>query len=194
MNQYLEMAESMAYSCCCCCLVTKSCSSLCDPLPVTHQAPLSMGFPRQESWSGLPFPSPEDLPDPGIKPVSPTLQVVTCIASEFFPSWAFGEAPLKESDQIKSDQSLSRVWLFATPWIASYQASLSLTISLSLPKFTSIASVMPSNHFILCHLILLLPSIFPSIKLFSSELVLCIRWLIQLQHQSFQWIFRVDFL
>ena len=117
MNQYLEIAESMAYSCCCSCLVTKSCSSLCDPLPVAHQAPLSMGFPRQESWSGVPFPSPEDLPDPGIKPVSPTLQVVTCIASEFFPSWAFGEAPLKESDQIKSDQSLSRVRLFATPWI-----------------------------------------------------------------------------
>ena len=58
----------MAYSCCCSCLVTKSCSSLCDPLPVAHQAPLSMGFPRQESWSGVPFPSPEDLPDPGIKP------------------------------------------------------------------------------------------------------------------------------
>ena len=176
MNQYLEMAESMAYSCCCCCLVTKSCSSLCDPLPVTHQAPLSMGFPRQESWSGLPFPSPEDLPDPGIKPVSPTLQVVTCIASEFFPSWAFGEAPLKESDQIKSDQSLSRVWLFVTPWIAACQASLSITNSRSSLRLMSIESVMPSSHLILCHPLLLLPPIPPSIRVFSNESTLRMRW------------------
>ena len=85
MNQYLEMAESMAYSCCCC-LVTKTCPTLCDPLPVAHQAPLSMGFSRQESWSGLPFLSPEALLDRGIKPTSLALQLVSCIANEFFPS------------------------------------------------------------------------------------------------------------
>ena len=70
----------------------------------------------------------------------------------------------------------SHVCLFATPWTAAYQASLSFTISLSLLKLISIESVMPSNHLILCHLLLLLPSIFPSIKVFSGESVLCIRW------------------
>ena len=55
-------------------LVTKSCPTLTTPLTVACQAPLSMGFPRQEYWSGLPFPSPADLPDPGIKPRSPALQ------------------------------------------------------------------------------------------------------------------------
>ena len=54
--------------------VTQSCPTLCDPWAVAHQAPPSMGFSRQEYWSGLPFPSPGDLPDPGIEPRSPTLQ------------------------------------------------------------------------------------------------------------------------
>ena len=72
-------------------------------------------------------------------------------------------------------QSLSRVQLFATPWTAACQASLSFTIFQSLLKFTSIELVMPSNHLILCHSLLLLPSNFPSIRVFSSELALCIR-------------------
>ena len=55
-------------------LVTQSCPALCDPMDCSHQAPLSMGFSRQEYWSGLPFPSPGDLHDPGIKPGSPALQ------------------------------------------------------------------------------------------------------------------------
>ena len=71
-------------------------------------------------------------------------------------------------------QSPSHVRLFVTPWTAACQASLSLTISRSLPKFTSIESVMPSNHLILCRP-LLPPSIFPSIRIFSSELPLGIR-------------------
>ena len=71
-------------------------------------------------------------------------------------------------------QSLSHVWLFSTPWTAAHQASLSFNIFWSLLKLMSIESVMPSNHFILCRL-LLLPSIFPSIRVFSSELALCIR-------------------
>ena len=70
----------------------------------------------------------------------------------------------------------SRVRLFATPWTAACQASLSLTISRSLSKFMSIASVMPSNHLILCRPLLLLPSIFPSIRVFSSEMALLMRW------------------
>ena len=75
-----------------------------------------------------------------------------------------------------SVQSLSHVRLFATPWTASHQASLSITISKSLLKLMSIESVMQSNHLILCCPLLLLPSIFPRIGLFSNESVLCIRW------------------
>ena len=78
--------------------------------------------------------------------------------------------------QFGSVQSLSRVQLFATPWTAAHQASLSITNSWSWLKLTSIESVMPSNHLILCHPLLLLPSIFPSIRVFSNESALRIRW------------------
>ena len=70
----------------------------------------------------------------------------------------------------------SRVRLFATPWTAAHQASLCITNSRSLPKLMSIESVMPSNHLILCRPLLLMPSIFPSIRAFSNESVLCNRW------------------
>ena len=76
---------------------------------------------------------------------------------------------------VSSVQLLSCVWLFVTPWTAACQASLSITNSQSLLKLMCIASLMPSNHLILSHP-LLLPSIFPSIRVFSNELVLCIRW------------------
>ena len=75
-----------------------------------------------------------------------------------------------------SVQSLSRVQLFAISWTAAHQASLSITKSWSLPTLMSIKSVMPSNHLILCHPLLLSPSIFPSIRVFSDESALCIRW------------------
>ena len=75
-----------------------------------------------------------------------------------------------------SVQSLNRVWLFATPWTAACQASLSTANSQSLPKLMSIESMMPSNHLILCRSLLLLPSIFPSIRVFSNESALRIRW------------------
>ena len=75
-----------------------------------------------------------------------------------------------------SVQSLSGVQLFATPWTAPHQASLSITTSWSLLKLTSIVSVMPPNHLSLCRPLLLPPSISPSIRVFSNELVLCIRW------------------
>ena len=80
------------------------------------------------------------------------------------------------SDGVVVVQSLSPVQLFATPWIVSCQASLSFTISQSLLKLMSVESVMTSNHLILCHPLLLPPLIFPSIRVFSSESVLCIRW------------------
>ena len=73
-------------------------------------------------------------------------------------------------------QLLSHVWHFATPWTVAYQASLLFTNSLRLLKLMSIKSVMPSNHLILCCLLFLLPSVFPSIRVFSSELAVCIRW------------------
>ena len=77
---------------------------------------------------------------------------------------------------VSSVQSLSRVQLFKTPWTAACQASLSITNSWSLLKLMSIELVIPSNHLILCHPLLLLPSVFPSIRVFSDESVLHIRW------------------
>ena len=82
-----------------------------------------------------------------------------------------------EEGDFSSVQSLSHDWLFVTPWIAACQASLSITISLSSLKLTSIESVIPSNHLILCHPIFLLPPNPPSIRVFSSESTLCMRWL-----------------
>ena len=83
---------------------------------------------------------------------------------------------LKGKNFSQSVQSLSHVWLFVTPWTAACQASLSITNSQTLLKLMSSESVMPSNHLILCHPLLLLPSVFPSIRVFSNELVLQIRW------------------
>ena len=80
------------------------------------------------------------------------------------------------SHSLSSVQSHSRVWLFATPWTIARQASLSITSSWSPPKPMSIELVMSSNHLILCCPLLLLPSIFPSIRVFSSESALRIRW------------------
>ena len=78
--------------------------------------------------------------------------------------------------KISSVQSISCVWLFATPWTAARQASLSVIISWSSPKLMSIKSVMPSSHLFLCYLLLLLPLIPPSIRVFSNESTLRMRW------------------
>ena len=121
-----------------------------------------MGFPREEYWSGLPFPSSGDLSDPRIKPM--------------FPALADGFSTAKLSVQFSSVQSLNHVQLFVTPWTAAFQASLSITNSQSLLKLMSIESVMPSNHLILCCPFLPPPSIFPSIRVFSNESALHIRW------------------
>ena len=82
---------------------------------------------------------------------------------------------LLSSSRFSAAQSLNCVQLFVTPWTVALQASLSITNSWSSLKLMSIESVMPSNHLILCHLLLLLPSIFPSIRVFSNESALCIR-------------------
>ena len=90
--------------------------------------------------------------------------------------WNLHESKLKISIKVRSVQSLSHVRLFATPWTVAHQASLSITNSQSLLKLMSIQLVMPSNHLILCHSLLFLSSIFPSIRVFSNESVLLIRW------------------
>ena len=81
-----------------------------------------------------------------------------------------------ELGQFRSVQSFSCVQVFVTPWTSASQASLSITNSWNLPKLMSIELVVPSNHFILCRTLLLLPSIFPSIRVFSNESVLHTRW------------------
>ena len=81
-----------------------------------------------------------------------------------------------QSVQFSSIQSLSHVWLFVTPWTIAHQACLSITNSRSLLKLMSIESVMPSNHLIVCHPLLLLPPMPPSIRVFSNESALHIRW------------------
>ena len=132
------------------------------PWTIACQAPLSMGFSRQKYQSGLPFPYPEDLPDPGIELESPALQA--------------DSSPTKLQIQFSSVQSLSCVQLFEIPWTAAPQSSLSTANSHSLLKLMSIESVMPANHLILFRPLLLLPSIFPRPRVFSSESVFCIRW------------------
>ena len=94
--------------------------------------------------------------------------------------WQVNYLPLSQQGSpkynVRSDQSLSRVRLFATPWIAARQASLSITNSRSSLRLTSIESVMPFNHLILCRPLLLLPPIPPSIRVFSNESTLRMRW------------------
>ena len=92
------------------------------------------------------------------------------------PLLLFSQLATAPFTPFSSFQSLSCVQLFATPWTAACQASVPITNSWSLLKLMSIESVMPSNHPILCFPLLLLPSIFPSIRVFSNESVLCIRW------------------
>ena len=129
-------------------------------LSVASQTPLSMEFSRQEYWSGLPFPSPEDLWDPDIKPRTPACRQIL-----YLHHVSHQGSPI---EKVVVVQSLSRVQVFATPWPAARQASLSFTIPRSLLKLMSIESVMPSDHLILCHPHLLLPSIFPRIRVFLS--------------------------
>ena len=91
---------------------------------------------------------------------------------------------------------LSCIWLFATPWTAAHQASLSFTVSQSVLKFMSIELMMPSNHCILCSPLLLLPTIFPSIRVFSNEFTLHIRWLkywsFNFRSASLLWIIKIS--
>ena len=111
----------------------------------------------------------------GFQSVSPPCRRYHLLCWVVFPTSYFCQL-LFSSVQFSSVQSLSCVQLFATPWTAVHQASLSITNSKSLPKPMSIELVMPSNHLILCHPLFLLPPIFPSIRVFSKESAVRIRW------------------
>ena len=100
----------------------------------------------------------------------------TCLEIDSLSIQSRNSLPRPDVNALQSVQLLSRVWLFVTPWTAAHQASLSITNSWSLPKLMSIKSVLPSNHLILCRLLLLPPSVFPRIRVFSNESALRIRW------------------
>ena len=125
-----------------------------------------MGFSRQEYWSGLPFPSPGNLSNSGIKPGS-CRQTIYHLSHQGGPKIILDYS--NRPTPITSVFQFSHVWLIATSWTAPQQASLSITNSWSLLKLLSMESVMPSNHLILCRPLLLLPSIFPNIGVFSNE-------------------------
>ena len=149
---------------------------------VAFQAPLSMEFSRQEYWSGLPFPSPGDLPTQESNsrllhrqadslPLSHLGNPAVLLHLFYFSLMLIRTVP-----DTYSVQSLRHVPLFVTPWITARQAFLSITNSQSSLRFMSIKSVMPSSHLILCRPLLLLPPIPPSIRVFSNESTLHMRW------------------
>ena len=108
--------------------------------------------------------------------VSTTPSIRGCQGAHCVPQTPDVDVLTLSTSAVVAVESLSHVRLFVTPWTATCQASLSFTIFWSLLKLKSIETVMPSNHIILCHPLLFLPSIFPSIKVFSNESVLRIRW------------------
>ena len=171
-------------------------------------------FAHRVSCCRCSVPWPAALPSPSLMtphtfprlrpPVAPPYTVIftvwPCLRSRIASDWLpASHGPLtSEHQEVKTHFLLSCVWPLATPWTAACQASLSITNSRSLLRLMSIKLVMPSNCLILCRSLLLMPSIFPTIRVFSNESVLCISWLkywgFSFSHQSFQWIFRADFL
>ena len=170
-----------------------SCSIFVTLWTIAHQALLCMGFPGKNTGVGCHSLLQGIFLTQGSNPhLLHPLHLLHC--RQILYCWATREAL---SDTISSVQLLSHVQLFATPRTATLQASLSITNSWSLLKLMSIKSLMPSNHLLLCRPLLLPLSIFPSMRVFSNESALRIRWpkyWFQLQHQFFQWIFRNDFL
>ena len=167
--------------------VTQSCPTLRDPMDCSLPDSSVHGISQASvlEWVAIPFSRGSSPPR--------TWTHVSCIGTQFLYYWATREAHISFS----SVQSLSHVQLFATPWIAARQASMSITNCRSLLKPMSIESVMPSNRLILCRPLLLLPPIPPSIRVFANDSILsyevakALEFL--LQHQSFQWTPRTDF-
>ena len=147
-----------------------SCLTLCDLMDCSLPGSSVHGIlqARILEWVAMPSSRESSQPRDGT-----SISMPLASASRFFTT----SAPWKaHSTSCSSVQLLSCVLLFVTPWTAACQASLSITNSQSLPKLMSIESEMPPNHLILCQPLLLPPSIFPSIRVFSNESVLCIRW------------------
>ena len=147
----------------------------CHPTTSSSVVPVSsslQSFPASRS-----FPMSQFFASSGQSiRVSASASVLSMNIQDWFPLGLTGWISLHSSVQFSSVQSLSCVQLFATPWTAAREASRSITNSRTLLKLMSIESVMPSNHLILCCPLLLLPSIVPSIRVFSKESVLHIRW------------------
>ena len=122
------------------------------PWTAVHQAPPSMEFSRQEYWSGLPFPSPPDLPSPGIVEVNLTWVFCNLVAESNLPDTYFILSLRMNSIMLQSSVQFTGSVMSdsATRWTAAHQASLSITNSWSLLKLMSIESVMPSSHLIPC--------------------------------------------
>ena len=156
---------------CCCCLVTKPCLTLCDLRNWAHQTPLSMGFIRQEYWSGLPFPPLGDLPDPGIKPESPVSCIDRCVLYHWatkethlkiqFSSVQFSHSVMMDSLRPHETQHIRPPCPSPTPGVHPNSCPLNRWCH---PNISS------------CRPLLLLPSIFPRIRVFSNESALRIRW------------------
>ena len=168
--------------------VTQLCLTLCEPMGYTvqgiHQARILEYPPFSRGSSNR-----------GIKPRLPHCRWILYQLNHTVK----GQKKQPRQCSVQSVQLLSRVWLFVTPWAAAHQASLPITNSRSLLKLMSIESVMPSNCLIFCRPLLLLPSIFPSIRQGLFKWVNSLHQVakvleFQLQHHSFQWIFRTDFL
>ena len=118
-----------------------------------------------------------------------------CLRSSSFGECLESLGLIHDAVMIAVVQLLSHVWLFVTPWTSACQVSPSFTNSRTLLNIMSIESMMPSNHLILCHPFLLLPLVFPSIRVFSNELAVCeVAEVLALKRQSFQLVFIADFL
>ena len=173
------------------CLVTQSCRTLCDPMDYSPSSSVRGNSPGRNTGVGCHTLLQGIFPTQGSNPgLLHCRWILYCLSHQGSPCMyvhimyynTYNNMPILHKiikilyNKIRSDQSLSHVWLFATPWIAAGQASLSITNSRSSPKLTSIESVMPSSHLILCHPLLLLPPITPSIRVFSNESTLRMRW------------------
>jgi len=143
---------------------------------VAHQAPPSMGFSSQEYWSGLPFSVKLKTEKKGrdrqeeVKEQEGRKNLV-CNSKGLI-----NDCKYTKPHSVHFSSVAQHFQLFENPWTAARQSSLSITNSWSLLKLMSIESMMPANHLIICRPLLLPPSIFPSIRGFSNESVLCIRW------------------
>ena len=145
-------------------LVDQLFPTLCDPKDCTGSS-VHGDSPDKNTGAGCHALLHGIFPTQGLNPGVPHCRwILYCLSHQRSPY----------SCSVQFIQSFSHVQFFATPWIVARQASLSVTNSWSLLKLMSIESVMPSNHLILCHPLFLLPSVFPSIRVFSNELALCI--------------------